>query len=113
VLNYIESLAARQLSKSDRRFWQLAGDDQLGRADYKEFLFHEAVEALERFNTPDPAGHVLLWLQQGYLSGSPSIHKAEGAPFASTDRGVFSLRVTERGRDVAKLGRPQEAGVRT
>jgi hypothetical protein len=33
--------------------------------------------------------------------------RAQSAPFASTERGVFSLRVTEMGRDVAKLGRPE------
>jgi hypothetical protein len=107
MLTYIESLASRQLSKTDRRFWQVADDKNLGRADYGEFLFHEAVDVLKRFNTPDPEGHVLLWLSQGYLYGSPSIMRAQSAPFASTERGVFSLRVTEKGRDVAKLGRPE------
>jgi hypothetical protein len=107
TLSYIEALAARQLSTTDRRFWQLA-DADLGKADYGEFLFHEAVDVLKKFNTPDPEGHVLLWLSQGYLDGKPSLFRRDGASFGTTARGVFSLQVTSTGKDVAKLGRPRK-----
>jgi hypothetical protein len=107
-LTLVESLAARTLSKTDRRFWQLADDPGLGKADYGEFLFKEAVAVLRRFKTPDPEGHILLWLNQGYLYGSKSTMKDEHVVFGSTERGVFSLHVSETGKTIAKLGRPKE-----
>jgi hypothetical protein len=87
----------RQLSK-DRRFWQVA--DDLGRADYGEFLF---VDVLKRFNTPTPRG----------TSSSGSRRDTSTEPVdqrgaVRSRRGVFSLRVT---RDVAKRSAQEAVSV--
>jgi hypothetical protein len=103
-LTYIEKLAARQLTPTDREFWRIV-DADLGHASYGEFLFSEAVEVLKKAKVVDPEGHVLLWLEQGYLYGGRSIMRAKNAPFRSQPEGVNSLHVSPTGEDIAKLGR--------
>jgi hypothetical protein len=98
-----ELLAAQALTETDRRFHYLANDPELGRADYGEFLFAEAVAVLTSFEVYDPEGHLCLWVKQGYISGGRAIAKRSGAAFASTERGVYSFQITSTGREIAHL----------